>query len=183
MSDSTASHRQQAASDERSRSIPCAVLTVSDSRTAETDESGSLVARLLRDAGHVPAAREIVPDEPEAIRTSLEAWARDPGVSVILCTGGTGVGRRDSTIEVVSDALERELVGFGELFRMISFHEIGAAAMLSRAVAGLLQRPGGAAAGGDTFIFAMPGSTNAVETAMTRLILPELPHLVWDRLR
>jgi molybdenum cofactor biosynthesis protein B len=181
MSDAAASHRERAAADAAARSIRCAVLTISDTRTPETDTSGALIATLLTDAGHEIAHREIVADDPAAIEQHLEAWLADPAIQAILTTGGTGISRRDTTVEVVRRLLTAELEGFGELFRMISHTEIGAAAMLSRAVAGLVARDPDR--GGDTFVFAMPGSSNAVRTAMTGLILPELPHLIWERRR
>jgi len=179
MSDSTASHRRDAATLAGERPIPCAVLTVSDTRTIETDESGALVVRLLEERAHRVVERDLVPDEPDAIRRRLLGWLGNPDVSVIISTGGTGVGRRDTTVEVVRALLTTELEGFGELFRMLSFEEIGAAAMLSRAVGGLVAQA--REGGGDTIVFALPGSRNAVETAMTRLIVPELPHVVWER--
>ena len=155
------------------------MLTVSDTRAPETDGSGDLIAALLGGDGHHVAHREIVRDEADAIRTALEAWLADPELRVILTTGGTGISRRDTTIEVVRMLLTAHLDGFGELFRMLSYDEVGAAAMLSRAVAGLVARDPGD--GGDTFVFAMPGSPNAVETAMRKLVLPEVRHLVWER--
>ena len=179
MSDSASSHRRQAADDERAKCIQCAMLTISDSRTIDTDESGTLIERLLSEAGHQSVGRRLVPDEPRLIQAQLEAWLAEDRLQVILTTGGTGISPRDTTIDVVRSLLTAELEGFGELFRMISHREIGAAAMLSRAVGGLVALA--PEAGGDTFIFAMPGSKNAVETAMTMLILPELAHLVWQR--
>lgn len=179
MSDSVTSHREQARADDSTRVVGCAILTISDTRVEETDTSGRAIERRLVEAGHRIVDRRIVPDDAGAIAGTLDAWLRAAAVGLILTTGGTGIGRRDTTIEVVRARLSREIEGFGELFRAISFGEIGSAAMLSRAVGGLVARD--ASAGGDTFLFAMPGSTNAVETAMTRLILPELAHLVWQR--
>lgn len=152
----------------------CAVLTISDSRTRETDRGGRTIIDGLEAAGQRVAAYEIVPDEPERIDSWLEMWIADSGIDAVFTTGGTGMSRRDTTIEVVERRLDKPLTGFGELFRMLSFEEIGAAAMLSRAVAGLA---------GGTFIFSMPGSPNAVRLAMDRLILPELEHLLWERRR
>ncbi|MBT8485721.1 MAG: MogA/MoaB family molybdenum cofactor biosynthesis protein [Phycisphaerales bacterium] len=177
MTEPPAAHRAHAADDDASRSIPCAVLTVSDTRTDETDVSGNAIVTRLAAAGHRLADRRIVRDEPDAIRTTIDAWLDDPDVAVVITTGGTGLGRRDGTVEVVRALLSAELEGFGELFRMISFQEIGSAAMLSRAVGGLVTRAGG----GDTFLFALPGSPNAVATALDRLLVPELGHLVWMR--
>ncbi len=179
MSESTASHREQAATDEKARSVICAVLTVSDSRSHSTDKSGREIEDLLAKAGHESVARRVIPDEPDVIEAQLEDWLTETRIQVVLTTGGTGISHRDSTIEVARQLITAELEGFGELFRAISFESIGPAAMLSRAVGGLTSRE--PSAGGDTFMFCMPGSTDAVQTAMTRLILPELPHLIWQR--
>ncbi|TVQ30356.1 MAG: MogA/MoaB family molybdenum cofactor biosynthesis protein [Phycisphaeraceae bacterium] len=179
MSKSTCEHRRQASEGESSRRVACAVLTVSDTRTPETDKGGDLVARLLEEAGHEVVERAIVPDESARIGAWIDERLANPGVRAILTTGGTGIAKRDTTIDVVRARLATELEGFGELFRMLSWEEVGAAAMLSRAVAGLATHD----TGGDTFIFAMPGSVNAVETAMTKLIAPEIGHLVWERVR
>lgn len=172
-------HQQQATAFARSNPVRCAVLTVSDTRTAQTDRSGPLIRRLLTEAGHAIVHHRIVPDEPPAIAHQIEAWLADARVQVILTTGGTGIAPRDTAIEVVRRLLTVELEGFGELFRMLSYRDIKAAAMLSRAVAGLVAKE--AEAGGDTFIFAMPGSTDAVETAVGQLIVPQLAHLIWQR--
>lgn len=174
MPDVPDAHRRAAAHDAVARSAACGILTVSDTRTMETDASGRLIESLLLEAGHRVAARAIVPDEPERVRGQLEPWLDDPGVTAIVTTGGTGLARRDTTVNAVRGLLSTEIEGFGELFRSISFAEIGPAAMLSRAIGGLVTRT----TGGDTFLFALPGSTNAVETALRRLILPELPHLI-----
>lgn len=152
----------------------CAVLTISDSRTPETDTGGDRIVHELETTGHRVVVRKLVPDEPDAIDGVLRAWCEDPAVQVILTTGGTGISRRDTTYEVVSRLLDKTLDGFGELFRMLSWHEVGAAAMLSRAIAGL---------SGETLVFTMPGSTNAVTLAMRKLIVPELRHLLWERSR
>ncbi len=158
--------------------VRCAVLTVSDTRTAETDSGGRLLATLLESAGHRVIERAIVRDEPSEVWNTIEQWLIHPEVQVILTTGGTGIARRDGTVEVVRAILTAELEGFGELFRMLSWKQVGAAAMMSRAVGGLVARE--AEHGGDTFLFAMPGSVNAIETAMT-LLGPQLSHLVWER--
>lgn len=162
---STAAHRSEAALLNGAR---CAVLTISDSRTEATDESGALIERLLLGAGHSVVARHLVPNDDAQIRSRLaEALGRDD-VDAVLCTGGTGLGSRDRTVEVVRPLLDREIPGFGELFRMLSYLEqVGAAAMLSRALAG---------ASHGKFVAVMPGSKTAVELAMTRLLLPELLH-------
>jgi molybdenum cofactor biosynthesis protein B len=175
----SASHEDLAAEMVRRQPVRCAVLTVSDTRTAETDEGGPLVVRMLEQAGCQVVSRAIVKDEPSAIAAQLEKWLADCGIDAILTTGGTGIAKRDTTIEVVRRLLTHELEGFGELFRLLSYQQVKAAAMLSRAVGGLVacdpQRSG------DTFLFAMPGSLNAIETAMTNLICPQLAHLVWER--
>ncbi len=174
------SHEAQASADDRGP-VRCAVLTVSDSRTAETDRSGPVIRRLLTEAGHQAVECDLVPDEPHAIRRTLERWLDDSRLDAILITGGTGISRRDTTIEIVLQLIDVELEGFGELFRMLSYEQVKAAAMLSRAAGGLVIRDRNR--GGDTFVFSMPGSTDAVELAMSRLIVPQLPHLVWERRR
>lgn len=176
-SESTGQHRAAAAEAPVSKAVSCAVLTVSDTRTPDTDTGGARIASLLEGAGHRVIERRIARDEPKAIRGAIEGWATGGRVQAVLTTGGTGISRRDTTIEVVRGMLAAELPGFGELFRMLSWQEVGAAAMLSRAVAGLLA--GGAGPG--VLIFSMPGSPNAIEVAMTKLIVPELSHLVWER--
>lgn len=152
-------------------SVGCAVLTISDTRTDETDTSGSLIRGLLAEAGHRVLSSRVVPDDPNAIRIALDDWLNDNKIDAILCNGGTGIAARDTTYDAMVTLLEKRLDGFGELFRMLSFAEIGSAAMLSRAVAGVARR---------TVVFAMPGSPNAVQVAMTRLVVPELPHLVHE---
>ena len=152
-------------------SVSCAVITVSDTRTEATDTSGQLIRDGLEGAGHSVLSSCIVPDEPSAIRRAIEEAAATDGVKAILLTGGTGITPRDRTHEVVSEMLEKRMDGFGELFRVFSYEEIGAAAMLSRAV-------GGVAKG--ALVFAMPGSRAAVRLAMEKLILPELGHLVFE---
>ena len=163
---------------EQSKDTPvtCAVLTVSDTRTLETDTSGALLRQRLTEAGHTVARYEIVRDDAAAIRSTLETWADD--VEVVVTTGGTGIARRDTTVEVAEAMIVKALPGFGELFRMLSFEEIGPGAMLSRATAGVY---GGA--GRETLLFCCPGSQNAVRLAADRLIVPELRHLVWEILR
>jgi molybdenum cofactor biosynthesis protein B len=177
-SDSTAEHQARAAADVTRRPVGCGVLTVSDTRTLQTDHSGDLVAEAISAGGHRVLQRMVVPDEPQRIEAGLRGWIADPAVELIVSTGGTGLARRDTTIEVVRRLLTIELEGFGELFRMLSWGEIGAAAMLSRATAGLVVGPGHQ---GETFIFALPGSPDAVRMAMRELIVPQIPHLVWLR--
>jgi len=177
---SSQDHRAEAAA--APSPVRCAVLTISDTRTAATDRGGPAARELLESFGHVIHDSAIVPDEPDQIRMVLERWLKNNEIDVIITTGGTGIGQRDCTIEAVRPLLRMELEGFGELFRMLSWEEIGPAAMLSRAVGGLAALP--AAPEGverAAFIFALPGSVKAVELAITRLIGPELPHLAWER--
>ena len=148
-----------------------AVVTLSDTRTEATDTSGQTIRRLLAEGGHVDHRYDLIRDEPAPFEALLRTLLNDAAVDVILTNGGTGVGRRDHTITVVDRLLEQPLPGFGELFRMLSWEQIGSGAMLSRAVAGIAQ---------GKVVFAMPGSTGAVELAMTRLILPELRHLLHE---
>lgn len=152
------------------KQVTCMVITVSDTRTEETDKSGQLMKALLEEAGHAIALYQIVKDEPTEVRAAIESGMNHADVQVILLNGGTGISPRDNTFEAVSALLEKELPGFGELFRMLSYTEdIGPAAMLSRAIAGT--RAGKA-------IFSTPGSTGAVRLAMNKLIVPELGHVV-----
>jgi molybdenum cofactor biosynthesis protein B len=151
------------------RSVGCLVLTVSDTRTPDDDTSGKAIAERLEAAGHIVVERRVVRDEPDAIRAAVLHGIALPAVDAVIATGGTGVSPRDSTPEVVEPLLEKVLHGFGELFRALSFAEIGPAAMLSRALAGTAGR---------TAVFVTPGSSGAVRLALDRLILPELPHLV-----
>jgi len=154
------------------RSVRCFVLTVSDTRTAATDTSGDAIAALLAAAGHLVVGRAIVKDEPALVRRLVDdqlATDRETGPQVIITTGGTGLSARDQTFEAVNALLEKRLDGFGELFRMLSFDEIGPAAMMSRAVAGLAR---------GRVIACLPGSEAAIRLAMERLLLPELGHLV-----
>ncbi len=153
----------------RGITVRCAVITISDTRTEETDRSGTLTRKRLEERGHQVAHYAIVPDEPEQIGALLDELAGR--VDVILTNGGTGISGRDTTYEVVAARLEKTLPGFGELFRMLSFQEIGSGAMLSRAIGGVYR---------NTLIFAMPGSLDAVKLALDQLILPELRHLVWE---
>ncbi len=159
---SVATHRKDAPA-----SVRCFVLTISDTRTADTDASGDAIARALTSAGHDVAGRRIVRDDPATVREIVRAESRN--VPVIVTTGGTGITARDSTYEAISALLDKRLDGFGELFRMLSYEQIGSAAMLSRACAGSI---------GTTAIFALPGSEQAVKLAMDKLILPEIGHVV-----
>jgi molybdenum cofactor biosynthesis protein B len=166
------SHGADAPSQHRSyapRAVRCAVLTVSDSRTLADDTSGDAIAAALAGAGHEIADREIVKDDANAIQTAVRRGIERQDVDALIVTGGTGVSPRDVTPDAVLPLLEKRLDGFGELFRVLSFQEIGAAAILSRAVAGTANR---------TAVYVMPGSRGAVKLGMERLILPELTHLI-----
>ncbi len=158
----------------RDTPVSCAVVTVSDTRTKETDTSGKLLREQIEAAGHNVGAYRIVPDEAEIIRSTLVELAED--VEVVITTGGTGISRRDTTVEVAAALIPKPLPGFGELFRMLSFEEIGPAAMLSRATAGVY-------GSSPTLLFCCPGSSNAVRLAAARLIVPQLQHRVWEILR
>jgi molybdenum cofactor biosynthesis protein B len=159
---SVSEHRKAAVTNVR-----CAVITISDTRARETDVSGRAIVELLEAAGHIVAKRQILRDEPGDVRDVV--LANVGGVDAIITTGGTGITSRDSTYEAVSSILEKQMDGFGELFRMLSYEEIGSAAMLTRAAAGVAR---------GTAIFLLPGSEHAVRLGMTKLILPELGHVV-----
>lgn len=169
MSDSIQQHRATSPTQLR-----CAIITVSDTRTLENDTGGAAVVEHLQRGGHVVAARHIIPDEPTLMRPLLDSLAQQDDLDAILLTGGTGISSRDQTFETVSALLTRPLPGYGELFRMLSYAEIGAAAMLSRATAGLIGR---------TVLLTMPGSPAAVRLAMEKLIIPELAHIVREARR
>ncbi|MDB5353175.1 MAG: molybdenum cofactor synthesis domain protein [Planctomycetota bacterium] len=150
-------------------SLRVAVLTISDTRTLETDTSGSLILEMINAAGHSLSDRAIVPDEPDPMRHHLLAWRDRGDIDAALLTGGTGISTRDQTYETISAILSKPLPGYGELFRMLSYAEIGPAAILSRALGGLMDQ---------LVVLVMPGSRAAVKLAMEKIILPELPHLV-----
>ena len=150
-------------------SIGCFVVTVSDTRTEDTDTSGRAIRDLLAAAGHTIIGHVIVRDEPSDVASLLRGRMSDPATQAIITTGGTGISPRDATYEAVHALLDKQLDGFGELFRMLSFQEIGPAAMLSRATAGSIGR---------TAVFVLPGSLAAVRLAMEKLIVPELGHVV-----
>lgn len=162
-------HRKEAP-----RSVGCAVITVSDTRTLETDKGGQTAVDLLSEAGHQVLVREIIPDEPEPMRKLLTSLRDRDDVEVVLMTGGTGLGSRDQTFETVSQLLDKPLPGYGELFRMLSYDVIGPATMLSRATGGLIGR---------TVLLTMPGSQAAVQMALEEIILPELGHLIREARR
>ncbi|MGD1949294.1 MAG: molybdenum cofactor biosynthesis protein B [Leptolyngbyaceae cyanobacterium] len=145
----------------------CGVITVSDTRTVDTDKSGRLIKTKLREAGHRLGAYQLVKDEPDQIAGLVQRLA--PTVDAIICNGGTGIAPRDTTYDAIATLLEKEIPGFGEIFRQLSYAEIGSRAIASRATAGVYK---------STLVFLLPGSSNAVALAMGTLILPELQHLI-----
>ncbi|MDZ8086625.1 MAG: molybdenum cofactor biosynthesis protein B [Nostoc sp. DedQUE12b] len=149
--------------------VTCAVVTVSDTRTLETDKSGQLIQQLLLDANHAVGAYTIIKDEPAQIQGQIENLGKSANLDAVIFNGGTGIAPRDTTYDAIEKLLEKTLPGFGELFRFLSYQEIGSRAIASRAVAGVYQ---------NKLIFLLPGSSNAVRLAMEKLILPELTHLV-----
>jgi molybdenum cofactor biosynthesis protein B len=151
--------------------VRCAVVTLSDTRTPETDTGGDLLARLVTEAGHRVAARFLLREEPDLVVDHLKKVLASPDVDALLTTGGTGIARRDVTVDAIETLLDRPLPGFGELFRMLSYSQVGPAAMLSRATAGIA---------GGKLVFCLPGSPPAVELGFTRLIGPELRHLLGE---
>jgi molybdenum cofactor biosynthesis protein B len=164
MSQAVTDHRAAAPA-----SLNLAVMTVSDSRTIETDTSGDLIIALAEGAGHRVLDRVILPDEPARMTPMFRQYAANDALHAVLVTGGTGISPRDQTFETVTALLTKPLPGFGELFRMLSYAEIGPACLLSRAVGGLIGR---------LVVLVMPGSRAAVELAMNKIVLPELPHIV-----
>jgi molybdenum cofactor biosynthesis protein B len=150
-------------------SVRCAVVTVSDTRTEATDASGRAIVELLEAAGHTIESKAIVRDEPEAVRAIVAAHVGR--MDAVITTGGTGIASRDTTSDALEQLFERRLDGFGELFRALSYEEIGSAAMLSRATAGVAQR---------TVVFILPGSENAVRLGLAKLIVPELGHIIYE---
>jgi molybdenum cofactor biosynthesis protein B len=166
VSEAVAEHRAVARS-----ALGVAVVTVSDTRTPGTDTSGALIVALMEEAGHRVLERQIVADEPSMMSPLVRSFCLRDDIDAILVTGGTGISPRDQTYETVSALLTKPLPGFGELFRMLSYAEIGPACLLSRAVGGLIDT---------TVMLVMPGSRAAVELAMRKIILPELPHLVHE---
>lgn len=149
-------------------SVPCAVCTLSDTRDRSTDTSGAFILRVLRRSGHPIVDYRILEDDPRRIVSHLRSVARRRKARVVILTGGTGITRRDATYEAIARLLDKRLDGFGEIFRALSFRRMGAAAMLSRAVAGTYR---------GLVVFSLPGSVDAVRLGMTRLILPVLPHV------
>jgi len=167
---STAAHKAQAAT---SGPVPVAIVTVSDSRTAETDVNAHYLRAQIEAAGHEVVGYRLIRDEPVEVTAVLDELAAGPA-RVLLFNGGTGIAPRDTTFDVLNSKLEKEMPGFGELFRMLSWGEVGAAAMLSRATAGVYRQ---------TLVFSTPGSPNAVKLAWERLIAPELQHMAWELVR
>lgn len=149
--------------------IDCAIITISDTRTTETDTGGQLAHQLIRSAGHEVKFYQIVPDEPEQIIALLGELAKQGSIQTVILSGGTGISPRDRTYEALSNLLEKVLPGFGELFRTLSYAEIGSRTISSRSIAGTYCQ---------MIIFALPGSRGAVELGLTKIILPELPHLI-----
>ncbi|MGD2200956.1 MAG: molybdenum cofactor biosynthesis protein B [Candidatus Bathyarchaeota archaeon] len=148
-----------------------ALMVTSDTRTPENDETGKTAIRLLEGAGHRVAAYVIVPNDAEKIKVAYEGFLGDSEIQVILTSGGTGIGSKDKTVDEVSASFEKTIVGFGELFRRLSYDEIGEAAMFSRAVSGVAR---------GKLVFCLPGSRGAMETALGEIILPSLGHMLWE---
>lgn len=166
MSEAVSQHRKAAP-----ESVRVGVLTISDTRTQDNDTGGDTVQELLEAAGHEVAERGIVRDEANQIRDRITTLLANSGVDAVITTGGTGISGRDTTYEVAGRMIDKRLDGFGEIFRALSYEEVGAAAMLSRAVAGAV---------GTKFLACLPGSKNAVRLAMERLLVPELAHVVFE---
>jgi len=162
-----ATHREHKA--HAPQQVQCVVITCSDTRTPETDGSGKLIMHLLKDHGHAVAGYYVTKDEPAQVRKLIEDAVRDEAVQAILINGGTGISRRDSTFEAVDGLLEKRLDGFGELFRYLSYKDIGPSAIMSRASAGVYR---------GRIVISTPGSEAAVRLAMKKLILPELGHMI-----
>jgi molybdenum cofactor biosynthesis protein B len=160
---SSTAHRQDAP-----KSVRCFVLTISDTRTPANDTAGDAIVSALETAGHVVTARQIVKDDPDAVQQAARSAAAG-GAEVVITTGGTGITSRDGTYEALSALFEKTIGGFGELFRMLSYEQVGSAAMLSRACAGTIGR---------TAVFALPGSVQAVQLAVEKLLIPEIGHVV-----
>ncbi|AXF56934.1 MogA/MoaB family molybdenum cofactor biosynthesis protein [Salicibibacter kimchii] len=152
-------------------SVHVGILTMSDTRTKDEDKSGMLIRSLLEEGGHEVNEYEVIPDDGATINSMLHEWTTLASLDAIITNGGTGISAKDVTYEIVNGMIDKEIEGFGELFRMKSYEEIGAKAMLSRALAGTI---------GQSVLFALPGSSNAVRLAMTDLILPALPHIVGE---
>jgi len=157
----------------------CAIVTLSDTRTPETDKSGQRIRELLLADRQTVSAYHLIPDDPAALTAILKRLLASPDIDAILTNGGTGIAARDQTLTAVESVIATPLPGFGEIFRMLSYEQVGAAAILSRAIAGI-SSPDASPEGRRKPIFAMPGSTKAVELAMSKLIVPELRHILWE---
>jgi molybdopterin adenylyltransferase len=155
--------------DNQNISIDCAVITISDTRTSETDQSGQLIQELLTAAGHEVLVYQILPDEPAQIKELLTELGNNQQVQLVIFNGGTGIAPRDTTYDALVEMLEKTLPGFGEIFRQLSYAEIGTRSIASRAVAGTYQR---------LLVFSLPGSRAAVQLGVSQIILPEMNHLV-----
>jgi len=155
--------------DIKGMTVTCAVITVSDTRSPETDTSGQLIKQLLQNAGHAIGEYALLKDEPTQIRALLATLGQRPDLDALIFNGGTGIAPRDTTYDALENELSKTLPGFGELFRFLSYQEIGSRAIASRAVAGVYQ---------SKLVFSVPGSSNAVKLAIENLIIPELVHLV-----
>jgi molybdenum cofactor biosynthesis protein B len=166
VSESVHRHRESAP-----EHVRLAVLTISDTRTPENDTGGDTIEELMRDAGHEIVARRIVRDDAARIRTEIVNLLARPDADAVITTGGTGISARDTTYEVVDRMIEKKLDGFGEIFRALSYEEIGAAAILSRAVAGTV---------GTKLVACLPGSRNAVRLAVEKLLVPEIAHVIFE---
>lgn len=147
------------------------VMTFSDTRDENSDSSGVILKEMLGSAGHVIAGYQVVREDQQPMRQALKSWLESPKFDAVVTTGGTGLTRRDVTVEVARSLFDKEMEGFGELFRLVSYQQIGAAAMLSRACAGVVA---------DKMLICLPGSSKAVRLAAARLILPQLPHMLWE---
>lgn len=156
------------------RSVGCLIITCSDTRTPDTDTSGQLIQKLLREQGHTVVAYQIVKDDPGQIQHRIALGTTHDRIQAVIINGGTGISRRDSTFEAIDDMLEKRLDGFGEIFRLLTYQEIGSPAIISRATAGTYN---------GRILFSMPGSEHAVRLAMEKLILPELGHLVAELMK
>ena len=154
-------------------SIKVAIITISDSRTPETDPNGVYLRKQIIELGHRIGDYRVIPDDPERLAEALEEVSGS-GAQVLLLNGGTGISKRDNTFDALSQHLDKVIPGFGELFRMLSYEQVGSAAMLSRAIAGTYR---------DLIVFSTPGSPKAVRLAWEKLILPELQHMVWEKSR
>ncbi|MEW6737451.1 MAG: MogA/MoaB family molybdenum cofactor biosynthesis protein [Acidobacteriota bacterium] len=153
------------------RTVACAIITVSDSRTPDNDASGQLMKEALTAQGHTIMHYQVIKDEPDQIRALILNLAQHPDCQAMIFNGGTGISRRDRTFDVIDSLLEKRLVGFGEIFRYLSYLDIGSAAIMSRATAGSYQ---------GRVIISIPGSPAAARLALEKLILPELAHMVWE---